>query len=294
MACLSVCGMSPFHCSISSISFAATTLTLDPIAKPRRIHYESQSSTRSPSPEDFIRPRKPPTREQSPTSPIIPIIRTQKASPTDASATPSTPKPKHSPNGTLQTQSRNWAELASFMRTQKEKGYQSIRSAKQVHFPDISPPSSGNSSPSLTLPILPKSRSRPGSPAGRQMPTRRYTDDEDWSQSVRRRDNLTGAESPRSPSHRRPSLPSSKLSSSYDSRGTHDMPSPLTFGARGARIKPLSPEPPPIPTKAGGRDRVTSPEKGMKRSLVDGEKKLAADVYGVGLGIQSMRERTRV
>jgi len=290
--------MSPLHCPISSISFAATTVTFDPIAKPRRIHYESQLSTQSPSPEDIIRPRKPPTREQSPeqspTSPKIPIIKTQKASPTDASSNASTPKPKPSPNGTLQTQGRNWAELASFMRTQKEKGYQSIRSAKQVHLQHTSPPSSGNSSPSLSLPVFPKSRSRPGSPAGRQTPTRRYTDDEDWSQSVRRREHLTDAESSYSPSHRRPSIPSSKLSSSYDSRGTPDMPSPLSFGARGASIKPQSPEPPPVPTKAGGRERAMSPEKEMKRSLVDGENRRPADVYGVGLGIQSMRERTRV
>jgi len=72
------------------------------------------------------------------------------------------------------------------------------------------------------------------------------------------------------------------------------MPSPLTFGARGASIKPQSPEAPPLPTKAGGRERVMPPEKEIKRSFVDGEKRLPVDVYGVGLGIQSMRERTRV
>jgi hypothetical protein len=274
-------------------------ITYDPTAKPRRVHYEPQSSTRSPSPDDIILPRKPVarerSREQSPISPVIPIIRTQRPSPTDAPPNPKAPRPRPSPNSTLQPQgSRNWAELATFMRTQKEKGYQSIRTPKQVHFQNDSPVSSANSSPSLPLPVLPKSRSRPGSPVGRPVPTRRYTDDEDWSDSVKRRNLLNDKERPHSPSTRRPSLPSSKLSTAHDPRRTPDVPSPLSFGARGASIKPQSPEPPPVPIKSGGRDRVKFDEKENRRAFLEGEKGLLADVNGVGLGIQSMRERTRV
>lgn len=271
-------------------------MAFDPNAKPRRTHYDSQSSTRSPSPDDIVRPRKPPTREQSreqsPTSPVIPIIRTQKPSPTDASSNSSTPKYKPSPNRTLQPQGRNWAELASFMRTQKTKGYESIRTPKQVHFQNGSPASSANSSPSLSLPVLPKSRSRSGSPAGRPIPTRRYTDDEDWSQPVRRREQLSDNERSQSPMPRRPSLPSSKLSTSHDSRRTTDMHNPLTFGARGASIKPQSPEPPPIPIKSGGRDRVQFDENEIKRAYAEGEKRTPVEMSG--LGVQSTRERTRL
>src|SRR5271155_5608157 len=82
-------------------SFAASMVTFEPTVKPRK-----QSRT------DGSR------------SPVIPVIRTQKPSPTD-----STPKSKSSKSGFAldSPQGRNWAELATFMRTQREKGFAEIR-----------------------------------------------------------------------------------------------------------------------------------------------------------------------
>src|SRR5947207_4229457 len=211
-------------------------MTFDSTAKPRRRHYESSSSSRSQSPEQENRSRKASDAAKLSAPPLIPVIRTQKPSPTDAQSNPTPPKPRSAASDS--SQGRNWAELATFMRTQRDKGYHEIRVPKTVQFKDTDSPKSGSASPSLPLPVRRTDRSRPSSPASRPIPARRYTDDEDWSQQRRRpspREHMTDDETTYSPSTRRPSLPGhptnrSPVSDSSSRRKIPDAPSPLTFG----------------------------------------------------------------
>ena len=279
-------------------------MIFDSTVKPRKkMTYES-TSTRSQSPEDLIRPRKP--SDTTTSSPQIPVIRTHQPSPTESQPS-STPKPRsEAPDS---AKGRNWSELATFMRTQKEKGYSEIRVPKTVQFKKTDSPRSGSSSPSLPLPNHPRDRSRPSSPAGRPIPVRRYTDDEDWSQQYRRRPSprehkMEDHERSYSPSPRRPSLPGhssrSPVSDSPSKRKVHDAPSPLTFGARGSNIKPYGQtgqDPPPVPLRADTRrDKMQADERETKRGYGEerSERRHNGELNGVGLGIHSHSVRERV
>jgi hypothetical protein len=283
-------------------SFAASMMIFDSTVKPRRkMTYES-TSTRSASPEDLIRPRKP--SDTTAASPQIPVIRTHQPSPTERQPS-STPKPRSEASDSAK--GRNWAELATFMRTQKEKGYSEIRVPKTVHFNKTDSPRSGSSSPSLPLPNYPKDRSRPSSPAGRPIPVRRYTDDEDWSQQYRRRpsprEHKVEDERSYSPSPRRPSLPghSSRppVIDPPSKRKAHDAPSPLTFGARGSNIKPYGQtgqDPPSLPLKTERRDKMQADEREAKRGYGEerSERRHNGELNGLGLDIHSPGVREKV
>jgi len=261
----------------SNASFAASMVSYEPTVKPRK-----QSRT------DGSR------------SPVIPVIRTQKPSPTDSSQK----SIKSGSTGLDSPQGRNWAELATFMRTQREKGFAEIRAPKTVHFKNDSP-QSGSSSPSLSIPSRSRNGSRPNSPAGRAVPVRRYAEDEDWSASNLRRypsprvymDERAPSPAPRRPSlsHQSPRSRSPALDSSSSRRKVHDAPSPLTFGARGTGVKPYvlpsAQDAPMIPQKDEKRDRARGDDK--KRGYED-ERKERVKSNGIGLGIQGHGARERV
>ena len=280
-------------------------MTFDSTAKPRRRQYGSPSSSRSQSPEQESRSRNALDATKPSAPPLIPVIRTQKPSPTDAQSSSTIPKPRSGASDS--SQGRNWAELATFMRTQKDKGFHEIRVPKTVQFKDTDSPKSGSASPSLPLPVRPKDRSRQGSPAGRPIPSRRYTDDEDWSQPRRRpspQEHMTDDERSYSTTSRRPSLPSnptkrSPVSDSSSKRKLPDAPSPLTFGARGLSIKPYNqagqdPPPPPLPVKAEKREKMRIDEREKMRVYGEEDRSQRRhDPNGVGLGIRAhgIRER---
>jgi hypothetical protein len=278
-------------------SFAASMMIFDSTVKPRRKMTNESTSARSPSPEDLIRPRKP--SDTTISSPQIPVIRTHKPSPTEWQPS-STPKPRSEASDSAK--GRNWAELATFMRTQKEKGYSEIRVPKTVHFNKTDSPRSGSSSPSLPLPNYPKDRSRPSSPAGRPIPVRRYTDDDDWSEQYRRRPSPREHERSYSPSPRRPSLPGhssrSPVIDSSSKKKVHDAPSPLTFGARGSNIKPYGQtgqDPRPLPSKTERRDKMQADERETKRGYgEERSERRHGELNGVGLGIHSNGVREKV
>lgn len=264
-------------------SFAASMVTFEPTVKPRK-----QSRT------DGSR------------SPVIPVIRTQKPSPTESSQK----SVKSGSTGLDSPQGRNWAELATFMRTQREKGFTEIRvPQKTVHFKTDSP-KSGSSSPSLSIPSRSRNGSRPNSPAGRAMPVRRYAEDEDWSSSSLRRhqsprvymDERAPSPGPRRPSvsHESPRSRSPALDSSALRKRVHDAPSPLTFGARGTGVKPYAvsalpsaQDAPIIPQKDEKRDRLRGDDRDKRRGYED-ERKDVLKSNGIGLGIQGHGTRERV
>jgi hypothetical protein len=289
--------------SIDGPSFAASMMTFDSTVKPRR-RPGSLSSSRSQSPEQESRPRNVSDAPKPPTLPLIPVIRTQKPSPTEIKPSSTTLKPRSAASES--SPGRNWAELATFMRTQKNKGFQEIRVPKTVQFKDTDSPKSGSASPSLPLPVRPNDRSRPSSPAGRPIPSRRYTDDEDWSQPRRPspREHMTDDERSYSTSPRRPSLPShstsrSPANDSSSRRKFHDATSPLTFGARGSSIKPYNQAsqdapPPPVPVKAEKREKMRIDERERMRGYGEEDKSQRKhDPNGLGLGIHGngIRER---
>ena len=268
-------------------------MTFDSTAKSRR---------RSRSPEQESRPHIASNAAKPSSSPLIPVIRTQKPSPTDTQSSLAAPKPRSAASES--PQGRNWAELATFMRTQRDKGFHEIRVPKTVQFKETQSPKSGNA---LPLPVRPMDRSRPSSPAGRPIPSRRYTDDEDWSRPPRRsspREHMTDDE--RSyPTPRRPSLPGhptnrSPESDSSSGRKVHDVPSPLTFGARGLNIKPATqagqnPPPPPVPVKAEKREKMRIDEREKMRGYGEEDKNQRRhDPNGMGLGIRSQGIRERL
>jgi hypothetical protein len=273
-------------------------MTFDSTAKPRRRQFESPSSSRSQSPEQESRTRKASDVAKPSASPLIPVIRTQKPSPTEFQAKPAAPKPRSAASDA--SQGRNWAELATFMRTQRDKGFHEIRVPKTVQFKDTDSPKSGSASPSLPVPARPMDRSRPNSPAGRPIPSRRYTDDEDWSQHRRRpspREHMTDDERSYSPSPRRPSLPGhptsqSPPSDSLSRRKFQDAPSPLTFGARGLSIKPSNQAgqdtpPPPVPVKAEKREKMRIDEREKMRGYGEEDKgQRRHDPNGIGPGLR--------
>ena len=248
--------------------------------------------------EPTVRPRKQ-SRTDGSRSPVIPVIRTQKPSPTDSVPTAKTPK---SGSAIDSPQGRNWAELATFMRNQREKGFAEIRGPKSVHFKSQSP-GSGSSSPSLSIPSRPRNGSQPNSPAVRPMPVRRYTEDEDWSSMTQRRRPSPReymVERAQSPAPPRPSLPHQSPRSrspgpeSSSRRRAHDTPSPLTFGARGTGIKPLglsAQDGPPLPSKDEKRYGIKRDERDMTRGY--DERRDVINANGIGLAIQGHGARER-
>ncbi len=274
----------------SNLSFAASMMTFippEPKPKPRKTKpvdyedYELPSSRSSPSPPQSRKASDP----INPKPPVIPVIRTQKPSPTETSSSKSF---KGSLNGPDSPHGRNWSELASFMKKQKEKGYSEIRAPKTVQFKDEDVErGSPRTKPMMPRPRLPTERQQqPASFNGRQIPVRRHTDDEDWSRQPRRPSlkDLESEEKNTFPSSvpRKPSttLQTGRSSPSGDStrRGPHEVPSPLTFGARGSSIKPSITDPPPVPIKAEKREKTRESERRYD--------------YGIGLGIQhGVKER---
>jgi hypothetical protein len=283
---------------------------------------ESGPSSRTASPEEpFRRPRKPSDAIKPLPSPTIPVIRTQRPSPvvSEASATRTAPNSAgpDSPHG------RNWAELATFMRTQREKGFTEIRVPKEpknVHFREND--SIRTLSPTLPKPQYPSERgsrpnspggfrsnspagfrpsspagSRSNSPAGRVPPRRRFTDDEEWSRRPRRPSDrgqaLDSDGRSYSPIPRKPVIPSASArpmspggKSTSGRKKYHEAPSPLTFGARGASIKPyVNTDEIPVARKD---------ERSEKRKMGDETMRKNSDVNGVGLGIEGHSVRERV
>lgn len=275
----------------SNSSFAASMTTFvppEPKPKPRKTKpidyedYEPSSSRNSPSPPQSRKVSDPINSKP----PVIPVIRTQKPSPTETSSSKSL---KGSLNGPDSPHGRNWSELASFMKKQKEKGYSEIRTPKTVQFKDEDVErGSPRTKPIMPRPRLPSERQQQSaSPNGRQIPVRRHTDDEDWSPR-QRRPSLKDLESEEinnkvlSPVPRKPSTTpqTGRFSPSGDTsrRRPHEIPSPLTFGARGSSIKPSVIDPPPVPIKAEKRERTRESERRYD--------------YGIGLGIQhGVKER---
>jgi hypothetical protein len=185
------------------------------------------------------------------------------------------------------------------MRTQKDKGFSEIRVPKTVHFKEQDSPSqSGGSSP-LLPPIRPPDRSRPGSPASRP-PSRKHPEDEDWSRKPRSSprtftlDNLEGVPSvsPKKHGFAGSGIGKSSIIESTRRRG-HDMPSPLSFGARGTNIKPTlgGLDPPPIPSKDEKRER-TRDDREKRRGK--GDERRNVELTGIGLGIHGHGVRERV
>ena len=258
----------------------------------------STSSGRSSPAAEHFRPRQ--ASDAPRPSASIPVIRTQKPSPQDPRPRkPGSQDPQDS-NG-----SRNWAELASFMRSQREKGYNEIRAPNRgVTFKDsdsAASPSSGRSTPSLPRPSYPSDRSRSNSPSSlRAYYPNRYIDDEDWSRPPRASPRIhDGGSRDDIDYNRRPRRPSLNTSSSSRDlraqaleppprRRGHDIPSPLPFGARGDRIKPNggTPDPPPVPVKDEKRDK--------RRMRLPEDRKKEATQYELGLGVQNygIKERT--
>lgn len=286
-------------------------MTFDPTPKPprRKMTYESISSTRSPTTEEVVQARNlSDTMRASASPPQFPTIRTPKPSTTDARSNSTTPKPHSAASDS--SQGRNWAELATFMRTQREKGFNEIRPPKTVHFKGTDSPRSGSSSPSLPLPGRPKDRSRPSSPATRPIPPRRYAEDEDWSQPPRPpREHILDdgrTYSASSSSSRRPSQPNypsrsqSPMGDSSSRRKFHETTSPLSFGARGSSIKPygqVGQDPPTVPVKAENREQMKTDERERRRVYSEedkNERRHNGELNGVGLGIHSHGVRERV
>jgi len=265
-------------------------MVYDPAVRPRRPSVANSSSSRasSPSPE-HLRPRQGSDTPNRSASPSIPVIRTQKPSPQDP-----LPRKPGSQGSQDSNGGRNWAELASFMRAQRDRRYNEIRTPKGVHFKDSdSLPSSGRSTPSLRRPSYPSDRSRSNSPSSmRGYHPNRYIDDEDWSRPPRAsprkystgHDDMEHKGRPRRPnlatSAGSPDLKSHALEPPQKRRG-HDIPSPLSFGARGAHVKPnggATPEAPPLPIKDEKRD---------KRRMRLPEDRKRDGGHEIGLGIQN-------
>jgi hypothetical protein len=274
----------------SNSSFAASMMSFvppEPKPKPRKPKpidyedYEPSSSRTSPSPPQSRKVSDPIYSKP----PVIPVIRTQKPSPTETSSSKSF---KGSLSGPDSPHGRNWSELASFMKKQKEKGYSEIRAPKTVQFKDEDVErGSPRTKPMMPRPRLPSERpQRSASPSGRQIPVRRHTDDEDWSRRQRRPSlkDLVSEESNKilSPVSRKPTtipqIDRSSPSGDTTRRRPHETTSPLTFGARGLSIKPSITDPPPVPIKDEKREKTRESEKRYD--------------YGVGLGIQhGVKER---
>jgi hypothetical protein len=268
-------------------------MNFDSTAKYRKLPiHDSRSLSRSPPLEQQLRPRKPSDAIKSASA--IPVIRTQEPSPTDIKSNLSSPKPPSSASDI--SQGRNWAELATFMRMQREKGFSEIRVHKNGLVRGTDSPKSGSTSPSLPLPSRPREPSRPSSPAGRPVPSRRYTDDEDWSHKRRPSPQgygMNGNEKVRSQSTSGESR--SPLADPSTRRRGPDTSSPLTFGARGANVKPTAQagaEPPPLPSKAEKREKGRYEDR--ERRWIESERK-HGELNGIGLGIQGhgVQERSR-
>src|SRR5271156_4533425 len=107
----------------SDRSFAANLMIFDPAVQPRRPSVSNSSSSRgsSPSPEHLRHHQGSDAAKRS-ASPSIPVIRTQKPSPQEL-----LPRKPGSQGSQDSNGGRNWAELASFMRAQRDKGYNEIR-----------------------------------------------------------------------------------------------------------------------------------------------------------------------
>jgi hypothetical protein len=255
---------------------------------PSRPAVESTATTSSTSPD--TRPRKASDPMKSLPSPKVPVIRTQKPSPTISESSGPLRTPRS--GGSDSPQGRNWAELATFMRTQREKGFTEIRNPKDpknVRFNDKD--SVHTLSPGLATPPRHQERgSRPSSPASLPMPRRRFGDDEDWSRRPRHRPSprgiaLDGDERPYSPSPRRTNVapvPVRSKSPGGDASGRkkyHEGTSPsLPFGARGTGIKPYVDPEGDIPPMPRNYQRT-------ERKIDSADRKKDVGVNGVGLGI---------
>jgi hypothetical protein len=296
-------------------SFAASMMTFEPPSKsPRRPTASASGPPRSAVPETRPVPPKLPDAVKPAPLPVIPVIRTQRPSPTVSETsvalrTPGSSAPD-SPHG------RNWAELATFMREQRQKGFSEIRPAKDpknVRFRDtdsVHSLSSGLPTPPLrssergsrpTSPggFMPRPRPqerRPSSPAGLPASRRRFTDDEDWSQRPRRPSPreiaFDGDERSYSPIPRKPGVgvaPGSIRSKSPGGDGRrkyHEGVSPLPFGARGASVKPhLDADENTMP--------VSRKEQRNETRVDGGERRKNGEVNGVGLGIHGHGVRER-
>lgn len=287
-------------------SFAASMMEYESLASTRKqstIVTSPTVSTRSASPE-VTRPRKASDALPSPAitlsrkpSPVIPVIRTQKPSPTESTTSAGTKKSSQPDSP------RNWAELASFMRKQRQIGYTEVRSPKTVQFaPEENLSRSVSPVPPLPRPRYPEERgsSRSSSPSGRKIPARRYVEDEDWSRPPRpalRGGNIDRYDRAPSPS---PRVVSGRNSPMPDGRRRvpHEMSSPLAFGARGASIKlatPTGQEPPPLPVKDEKREKAGARE--LRKAIgmeTGGERSRYPEMNGVGLGINGHGVRERV
>jgi hypothetical protein len=307
-------------------------MTFEPISKSRKQPDSlPKSAASSPLPIEPYRSRKASDATvKSVQSSVIPVIRTQRPSPT---GTESSATSKNHSNGSDSPHGRNWAELATFMRIQREKGFNEIRVPKTVQFQDPDSPRSIKPSSPLPRPRRPEDReggshsrsnsplppprfpvdrggSRSASPAGRQPPGRRYTDDEEWSRRRRaspKEYTHDGHERILSPAPRRPGVPippvavrsrSPANDPSVRRRDHHDQPSPLTFGARGLSVKPYGPlgtDAPPVPNKDGKRE-TSREDKGNRRGKGEDDihaRRRELDIMGVGLGIQAHGVRER-
>src|SRR5579859_8021158 len=266
-------------------------------SRPRNLS-DAPKPSPNPRPHNFSDTPKPTP------SPIIPVIRTQKPSPTDSESSNSQIRIPRSANPDS-PHGRNWAQLATFMRTQREKGFAEIRAQKDAKDKTVrfdTPPSRGDTSSPLPMPRRPSEPgSRPSSPAsGRNSPATRpprsrYTEDEDWSRRPRPK-----MRDPELIDHGLSKVPRKPELSSKDSLSPAlDVPgrrrhreianSPLTFGARGADVKPYTNGeigPPLIPVKDGKRERIRNREDLVRKDL---------DLNGVGLGIHGhgIRERAK-
>jgi hypothetical protein len=237
------------------------------------------------SPSD---PHQPPLRLRQasdapkPGSPVVPVIRTQQASPTEPEVNLRALK-RRSASLDSMPKNRNWADFASFMRTQKDKGFSEIRVPKNVHFREQDSPQSGRSSPLLT-PARPSDRSRPASPAARPPSSRRYVDEDAWSPRMRPSPRAFSPDPERNPSPRSAGLLGNSAHDLSSRRRGHDVPSPLGFGARGPNIKPppRGHHPPPVPIKDEKREKLKGDDR--DRRGYGGDRGLI-DVHGLGLGI---------
>lgn len=305
-------------------------MTYEPISTTRAPGSLPKSAASSPLPTEPYRSRKSSDATiKTAQSSAIPVIRTQRPSPT---GTESSSTSRNHSNGSDSPHGRNWSELATFMRTQREKGFNEIRVPKTVQFQAPDSPRSVKPSSQLPKPRRPEEReggshsrsnsplppprfpvergiSRSASPGGRQPPARRYTDDEEWSRRRRASPKeyaFEGQERIHAPAPRRPGIPiphpavrsrSPANDPHSRRRDHHDQSSPLTFGARGASVKPYGPpgqEAPPIPTKDGKREMKE--DKGHRKAKEDDihARRRELDIMGVGLGIHAHSAMERV
>lgn len=222
----------------------------------RKLRIFEFSPTNRSTPVESAKARQQASDAPKPGLPIVPVIRTQQPSPTEVVPSRAT-KRRSATLDSAAAKDRHWADFATYMRNQREKGFSEIRTQRIVQFKDQNPSESGRSSP-LPPPVRPSDGSRPNSPANRSPSSRRYVEEDDWAPRPR--------PSPRNfapetferghvplPQKKRssPSIATNGIHELPPRRKLHEVPSPLSFGARGPNIKPsqLGQQPPLVPIK---------------------------------------------